>query len=121
MDLVYVWENYGFDGILFILLIILTRATWKYLRHLKKDLHGRIDKKAEILKDLGGQVDRMHDTCHIPVGAMNKLESRMDVAEHESTKFQIDVTKIATTLEGVAVQTSAIYNHYFNEGIKEKR
>lgn len=115
---IYILETYGIPALIIVWMGIQIWQLKKYVKGMKKNVHDRIDEKDNRIKNLEGKVDNFHDTCHIPRGAIKKLENRVEAVEAKDSQIETDLKGMSTTLLQVQDMTTKIYDHFFTEGIK---
>lgn len=119
--LVYVLETWGIGGLSIVIMVFLARYFFKSYKELKKTLHERIDDKQDRIKDLEFQMNNVHEGCHIPVGAMNEVKADIKDLQEKDVKIDIKLTEMNNTLTQTNMMTTAMYNHFFEKGIKSGR
>lgn len=81
-------------------------------------LFDAMEKRIERLEN---RMDTIHDGCHIPRSAVKEINKRLDSLEKKDKTIDVELKGISTTLTRVEAMTSRIFNHFFDEGIKQGR
>lgn len=79
---------------------------------------GRIEVEQKVMEE---RMDNVHDGCHIKVGSIEKIESDIKELQTSDKGREIKLVGIETKLANVEVMTTAMYKHFFEEGIKDGR
>ena len=75
---------------------------------------GRIDK-------VENRVETLHEGCHIPIGTMKIVQADIKKLQSKDNDMNLELKGMNIKLSNVESMTTAMYNHFFERGIKSGR
>lgn len=110
----------GIDAIILTLLILGSIFLGRWMLKITQSMTELNNKVEEIESDVG----RVHNTCHIPRGAVKALEEKVIELEKQDVKIEGDVQKIEEHLKSVEVSVleiktdvKTVLNYLIKKGI----
>lgn len=116
LDLLKEALQYGPSIIVLFLVVIFIRPIYKWMKSIEK----RLDEKAKRLHDLEVSMNTVHDTCHIPEGAIVKIKENIRSLQVNEHAVGLELKGMSIKLSNVEAMTAEIYSHFFKEGINRR-
>jgi cell division protein ZapA (FtsZ GTPase activity inhibitor) len=115
----FIWllETYGIAAVMLLILSVWMFQLRKYVKQLKKNVHDRIDEKAEEIDDLQVTVSRFHDNCHIPRGMMNEVKQEIKELKEKDHQIETDLVGIRVTVNSSNVMITQLHDHFLQKGL----
>ena len=109
--------EYGPSIIVLIFIILLARPGYKWVNFVNNN-QKNIQAQLKICED---NMDHVHEGCHIPEGAIKKIQEDIRVLQEKDNTIEIKLTDMNNVLTQTHTMTTAMYNHFFEEGINRGR
>lgn len=89
-DVLMIVERWGPSAGLLILMLIIMIPVVKWLNKLDT----KIKRHSHIMEEIKEDVDKIHDRCHVPVGAVRDLEKKVIALEKQDLLIDGNIKKI---------------------------
>ena len=117
IDLILASVKYGPSILILLIMAIFLKPFYKWMKGINKK---QLDTD-QRLRNCEEKMDSVHDGCHIPIGAMKKVEKKIEQLEAKDTQIEVDITGIRTKLDSVEIMTRQIHDHFLGEGLRAGR
>lgn len=119
-DFLLIVKEFGVTIALFVAVFIILYFIIKWLNKLDT----KIKRHSHIMEEIKGDVETMHDRCHVPIGAVKDLEKKVSDLEKQDIRLDGDIKKIDehlkmldTSMSEIKADVKSVLNILIEKGI----